>query len=100
MDPKGSILATPDSLNDDGRGPGNLVEGIGVMFYLVRLNLRSIPLHLPGPAALQCCACHSVGYDFIPSVLDRDAPDLWVKTGDAEAFRMARRSWWLSLIHI
>eukprot|EP00924_Labyrinthula_sp_SR-Ha-C_P015442 maker-scaffold_84-snap-gene-0.52-mRNA-1 protein AED:0.07 eAED:0.07 QI:227/1/1/1/0.75/0.6/5/409/355 len=32
-----------------------------------------------------------IGYDFIPSVMDRSLVDYWVKTEDKEAFYMARR---------
>lgn len=56
-DPKGSILAQPESLNTSS--DGYLVEGIG--------------------------------YDFIPDVLNRKNVDSWIKTDDAEAFKLARR---------
>ncbi|EEQ35934.1 cystathionine beta-synthase [Clavispora lusitaniae] len=56
-DPKGSILAQPESLNDSSEG--YLVEGIG--------------------------------YDFIPDVLNRKYVDRWIKTDDAESFKLARR---------
>ncbi|KAK7680452.1 cystathionine beta-synthase [Cerrena zonata] len=56
-DPKGSILAQPESLNDTS--DGYLVEGIG--------------------------------YDFIPEVLKRKYVDEWIKTDDAESFKLARR---------
>lgn len=60
VDPQGSILALPDSLNDEDRLKAYQVEGIG--------------------------------YDFIPTVLDRSEKliDLWVKTKDPESFKMAR----------
>ena len=32
-----------------------------------------------------------IGYDFIPDVLDRSLVDSWIKTKDAESFKMARR---------
>jgi cystathionine beta-synthase len=32
-----------------------------------------------------------IGYDFIPSVLNRDVVDEWVKTDDKESFQMARK---------
>uniref|UniRef100_A0A0N5ALH1 cystathionine beta-synthase n=1 Tax=Syphacia muris TaxID=451379 RepID=A0A0N5ALH1_9BILA len=32
-----------------------------------------------------------VGYDFVPTVLDRDIIDCWMKTKDKESFQMARR---------
>ncbi|CAN3375529.1 hypothetical protein DIURU_005733 [Diutina rugosa] len=56
-DPKGSILAQPESLNTST--DGYLVEGIG--------------------------------YDFIPDVLDRSTVDKWIKTDDADSFKLARR---------
>lgn len=59
VDPIGSILAQPDSLNDYNRLKGYQVEG--------------------------------TGYDFIPSVLDRDLVDEWVKTSDKDSFLTARQ---------
>lgn len=56
-DPKGSILAVPESLNTST--DPYLVEGIG--------------------------------YDFIPDVLQRKHVDKWIKTDDAESFKLARR---------
>ena len=32
-----------------------------------------------------------IGYDFIPTVLDRSVADQWVKVGDKESFHYARR---------
>ncbi len=32
-----------------------------------------------------------VGYDFVPTVLDRNVVDQWVKTRDKDSFLMARR---------
>jgi cystathionine beta-synthase len=58
VDPVGSILAQPDSLNDFKRLQGYQVEGIG--------------------------------YDFIPTVLDRSVVDEWVKIDDPEALQCAR----------
>ena len=59
VDPRGSILAEPDALNDERRLQSYVVEGIG--------------------------------YDFIPTVLDRSLVDFWVKTDDAASLIMARR---------
>merc|ERR1719162_278011 len=60
VDPHGSILAIPDTMNDGSKrtGQGRL-EGY----------------HVEG-----------IGYDFIPTVLDREVVDHWVKTDDDEAF--------------
>lgn len=61
VDPVGSILAQPDSLNilKDGESTVYKVEGIG--------------------------------YDFIPKVLDRSLVDFWVKINDDTAFKAARQ---------
>lgn len=59
VDPKGSILAEPEGLNDEKRLQGYQTEGIG--------------------------------YDFIPTVLDRGLVDKWVKTDDDASFAMSRR---------
>ena len=32
-----------------------------------------------------------IGYDFVPSVLDRDVVDAWLKVTDKESFQTARR---------
>lgn len=32
-----------------------------------------------------------IGYDFVPTVLDRTVVDRWVKTVDKDSFAMARR---------
>lgn len=58
VDPVGSLLAQPDSLNDFKRLQGYQVEGIG--------------------------------YDFVPTVLDRSVVDEWVKIDDPEALKCAR----------
>ena len=31
-----------------------------------------------------------IGYDFVPTVLDRDSVDRWVKSDDKKSFTMAR----------
>uniref|UniRef100_A0A0G4HSF2 Cystathionine beta-synthase n=1 Tax=Chromera velia CCMP2878 TaxID=1169474 RepID=A0A0G4HSF2_9ALVE len=58
VDPKGSILAEPPELNEDGKNRPYQVEGIG--------------------------------YDFIPTVLDRSLVDKWMKSADRESFLTAR----------
>ncbi|KAF5305720.1 hypothetical protein FQR65_LT07616 [Abscondita terminalis] len=58
VDPEGSILAEPESLNDTD-----------CSFY-----------ELEG-----------IGYDFIPTVLDRSVVDEWYKVKDVDCFTMARR---------
>eukprot|EP00386_Alphamonas_edax_P004160 GDKI01013071.1.p2 GENE.GDKI01013071.1~~GDKI01013071.1.p2 ORF type:complete len:550 (-),score=235.50 GDKI01013071.1:555-2129(-) len=58
VDPKGSLLAEPASLNEEKLNQPYAVEGIG--------------------------------YDFIPTVLDRKVIDEWVKSDDEESFALAR----------
>merc|ERR1719189_164281 len=64
VDPYGSILAEPDSLNDGSKRTG---QG--------RLTAYQV---------------EGIGYDFIPTVLDRQVADHWVKTDDDEAFAAMR----------
>merc|ERR1711976_934988 len=64
VDPYGSILAKPDSMNDGSERTGQK-----------RLTAYQV---------------EGIGYDFIPTVLDQDVADHWVKTDDDEAFAMFR----------
>merc|ERR1711862_1015065 len=64
VDPYGSILAVPDRMND-----GSARTGQG------RLTAYQV---------------EGIGYDFIPTVLDRDVVDYWVKSDDDEAFASMR----------
>merc|ERR1712060_613832 len=64
VDPHGSILAKPDSMND-----GSARTGQG---------------------RLQAYHVEGIGYDFIPTVLDQDVVDYWVKSDDDKSFAMGR----------
>merc|ERR1712061_55099 len=64
VDPYGSILAKPESKNDASPRTG---------------HKRLQPYHVEG-----------IGYDFVPTVLDQDVVDYWVKTDDDESFAMGR----------
>jgi len=59
VDPEGSSLAAPESLNTEREGEAYHVEG--------------------------------TGYDFIPTVLDRDCIDRWIKSEDGPSFAMSRQ---------
>jgi len=64
VDPYGSMLAKPDAVNEQSKRTGHkLLE----------------PYHVEG-----------IGYDFVPTVLDQDLADYWVKTDDDESFAMGR----------
>merc|ERR1719461_910273 len=54
VDPYGSILAKPESMNDGSARTG---------------HKRLQPYHVEG-----------IGYDFVPTVLDQELVDYWVKT--------------------
>jgi len=45
---------------------------------------------LAGPEEIKPYHVEGIGYDFIPEVLDRSLVDRWVKTNDAESFKLAR----------
>merc|ERR1719162_1378281 len=64
VDPHGSILAEPDSLNNGSSRTGQ--------------------------KRLQGYQVEGIGYDFIPTVLDRSVVDYWVKSYDDEAFASMR----------
>mmetsp|Transcript_51376 Transcript_51376/g.117124 ORF Transcript_51376/g.117124 Transcript_51376/m.117124 type:complete len:430 (+) Transcript_51376:65-1354(+) len=64
VDPYGSVLAMPDNVND--KSPRT------------------------GQGRLEAYQVEGIGYDFIPTVLDRSLADYWVKTDDDEAFAFCR----------
>merc|ERR1719203_2390071 len=64
VDPHGSILAKPESKNDSSARTGH--------------------------KKLQAYHVEGIGYDFVPTVLDQDVVDYWVKTDDDESFAMGR----------
>merc|ERR1712032_584665 len=64
VDPYGSILAQPDSMNDGSSRTGH--------------------------KRLQAYQVEGIGYDFVPTVLDQSVADYWVKTDDDESFSMGR----------
>merc|ERR1719162_1419258 len=64
VDPFGSILAIPDSMNDGSERTGQK-----------RLTAYQV---------------EGIGYDFIPTVLDSKVADHWVKSDDDESFAMCR----------
>jgi cystathionine beta-synthase len=64
VDPYGSILAVPDSMNDGSARTG---------------QKRLTAYHVEG-----------IGYDFIPTVLESKDCDHWIKSDDDESFAMGR----------
>ena len=53
-------------------------------------SILAVPENLNDEDRLKAYHVEGIGYDFIPSVLDRDIVDHWVKTKDPESFKMAR----------
>jgi len=64
VDPYGSLLAKPESMNESSARTGH--------------------------KKLQAYHVEGIGYDFVPTVLDQEAADYWVKTDDDESFAMGR----------
>lgn len=62
------------------------IEIVGVDPYG---SLLAKPIHL-NETSTTFYEVEGVGYDFVPTVLDRDVVDNWVKTNDKESFLMAR----------
>ena len=46
---------------------------------------------LAGPGPIRSYKVEGIGYDFIPEVLDRSLVDRWIRSNDADSFRIARR---------
>ena len=46
---------------------------------------------LAGPGPIGSYKVEGIGYDFIPDVLDRGLVDRWIKSNDADSFRIARQ---------
>lgn len=76
VDPEGSILSLPESLNKTD-----------VSFYEVTSNQPknsdSIDTNIS--------QVEGIGYDFLPTVLDRSVVDKWYKCNDRESLPLARR---------
>lgn len=79
-----------------GAGTGGTITGIAQRIKEVCPHVQIVAADPVGSilAGGDHCAPYKVegiGYDFIPSVLDRDVVDRWVKTRDKESFMLARR---------
>ncbi|KAJ8925298.1 hypothetical protein NQ315_009128 [Exocentrus adspersus] len=84
-----------------GAGTGGTVAGIGRKFKEISPNTAIVAVDPEGsvlalPEELNKTdttfyEVEGIGYDFIPTVLDRSVVDLWVKTNDKKSLTMARR---------
>ncbi|CAN0047073.1 unnamed protein product, partial [Ectocarpus sp. 13 AM-2016] len=54
-------------------------------------SILALPEHLNDEGRLSSYKVEGIGYDFIPTVLDRNLADLWFKSNDKESFMMSRR---------
>jgi cysteine synthase len=100
VDPYGSILAAPDSMNDKsvrtGAGVGTQYQVEGLVFtnHVIQITDHSKQQQKKKQITTNCDLEHAqvegIGYDFIPTVIDKRAIDYWVKTDDDESFAMGR----------
>ena len=103
--PDAHFYGTGQEIIDDVDGAVDMVViGVGTGGTLTGIA-KKIKLHYPnaiivgadpkgsllaGPEEIKPYHVEGIGYDFIPDVLDRDLVDRWVKTNDADSFRLAR----------
>ena len=103
--PDAHFLGTGQEIIDDVDGSVDMVViGVGTGGTLTGIA-KKIKQHYPnaiivgadpegsllaGPEEIKPYHVEGIGYDFIPEVLDRELVDRWVKTNDAESFRLAR----------
>ncbi|CAG9834689.1 unnamed protein product [Diabrotica balteata] len=84
-----------------GAGTGGTIAGIGRKFKEISPQTTIVGADPVGsilalPESLNSTDAgfyevEGIGYDFIPTVLDRDVVDVWVKTTDEESLPLARR---------
>jgi cystathionine beta-synthase len=77
-------------------GTGGTISGIARVFKREMPQVRIIGVDpigsiLAGPGEIKSYKVEGIGYDFIPKVLDRSLVDRWIKTNDADSFRVARQ---------
>ncbi len=81
-----------------GAGTGGTITGLGRKFKKINPQCQVIAADpvgsiLAGGSRKNVASyqVEGIGYDFIPSVLDRSVVDQWVKTTDSQSFLLARR---------
>ncbi|XP_056639619.1 cystathionine beta-synthase [Diorhabda sublineata] len=84
-----------------GAGTGGTVAGVGRKFKEISPQTKIVAADPVGsilalPESLNetdagFYEVEGIGYDFVPTVLDRDVVDIWIKTTDEESLPMARR---------
>lgn len=84
-----------------GTGTGGTITGIGRFFKEKRKDITIVGVDPYGSVLAQPSELNEtdvttyqvegIGYDFIPTVLDRSVVDKWIKTSDKESLVMSRR---------
>ncbi|XP_014212404.1 cystathionine beta-synthase [Copidosoma floridanum] len=84
-----------------GAGTGGTITGIGRRLKELSPSTKIVAVDPEGSllaeppeindSTVQIYDVEGIGYDFIPTVLDRSIVDMWVKTKDSESFRAARQ---------
>ncbi|XP_011504179.1 PREDICTED: cystathionine beta-synthase isoform X2 [Ceratosolen solmsi marchali] len=84
-----------------GAGTGGTISGIGRKLKELSPNIKIIAVDPEGSilaeppelnnSPLQYYDVEGIGYDFIPTVLDRKVIDKWIKTTDGESFHASRK---------
>ncbi|XP_012280363.1 cystathionine beta-synthase isoform X2 [Orussus abietinus] len=83
-----------------GAGTGGTISGVGRKFREISPTTKIVAVDPEGstlaePAELNKTAVtfyevEGIGYDFVPTVLDRDVIDAWIKVNDCESLNAAR----------
>ncbi len=79
-----------------GAGTGGTISGVAKRIKEVCPKVIIVGVDpegsiLGGGTDIHSYLVEGIGYDFFPDVLDRKLVDVWIKTRDGEAFKMARR---------
>ncbi|XP_012525084.1 cystathionine beta-synthase [Monomorium pharaonis] len=82
-----------------GAGTGGTISGVGRKLKELSPNTKIVGVDPKGsilaePSELNdgvhFYEIEGIGYDFIPTVLDRSVVDIWIKTDDCESLKMSR----------
>ncbi|MCB9748659.1 MAG: cystathionine beta-synthase [Myxococcales bacterium] len=77
-------------------GTGGTITGVARVLKRELPNCEIIGVDpegsiLAGPGEIRSYKVEGIGYDFIPDVLNRELVDRWIKSNDADSFRVARQ---------
>lgn len=71
-------------------GIGRRIKATAPHCLVVAVDPEGSVLANPNEACVKPYVVEGIGYDFVPTVLDRQATDCWVKTTDEESFLCSR----------